>query len=412
MKKTWLTVIVGGMVMSSKRRDKKNRVLHNGEIQKEDGRYRYKYILNGKEMYLYSWRLVESDPMPVGKRPGPSLRELEKQVNNNLELGYVPFGGGLTVCDLASKYIDLRSDTVRPNTKKGYFTVLNFIKRDPFGGKRIDRVSVMDAKLWVKNLQKVQGKSYSSINSIRSVLRGAFKMAYDDDLVRKNPFEFQLCEVIENDTKRRVALTEEQEYAFLQFVKNDKHFVKYYSGMYILFKTGMRVSELCGLTRDDIDFNNHTISINKQLMKNDGKYYLQRTKTNSGNRVLPMTLSVEKCFKTIIDSNSKLNEYKKVDGVSGFLWFDRNNNVMCANQWEKCFSNALKKYNSSNELEIACLTPHVCRHTFCTRMVMSGMNPKTLQYVMGHADITTTMNIYSHANLDDAKKEYDRLNLI
>lgn len=147
-------------------------------------------------------------------------------------------------------------------------------------------------------------------------------------------------------------------------------------------------------------------------MKNDGEYYLQKTKTSSGNRVLPMTLSVEKCFKSIINGVSKLNEYKKVDGVSGFLYFDRNNNVMCANQWGKCFSNALKKYNSSNELEIACLTPHVCRHTFCTRMVMSGMNPKTLQYVMGHADITTTMNIYSHANLDDAKKEYDRLNLI
>ena len=179
--------------MSFKRRDKKNRVLHNGEIQKEDGRYRYKYIVNGKEMYLYSWRLVESDPMPVGKRPGPSLRELEKQVNNNLELGYIPFGGGLTVYDLTSKYVDLRSDTVRPNTKKGYVTVLNFIKSDPFGGKRIDRVSVMDAKLWIKDLQKVHGKSYSSINSIRSVLRGAFKMAYDDDFVRKNPFDFQLC---------------------------------------------------------------------------------------------------------------------------------------------------------------------------------------------------------------------------
>ena len=200
-------IIEGVITMSYKRRDKKNRVLHNGEIQKADGCYRYKYILNGKEMYLYSWRLVDSDPLPVGKRPGPSLREMEKQVNNNLELGYIPFGGGLTVYDLASKYVDLRSDTVRPNTKKGYVTVLNFIKRDPFCGKRIDRVSVMDAKLWIKNLQKVQGKSYSSINSIRSVLRGAFKMAYDDDLVRKNPFEFQLCEVIENDTKRRVALT-------------------------------------------------------------------------------------------------------------------------------------------------------------------------------------------------------------
>lgn len=122
--------------MSSKRRDKKHRVLHNGEIQKADGRYRYKYILNGKEMYLYSWRLVDSDPLPVGKRSGPSLRELEKQVNNNLELGYIPFGGGLTVYDLASKYIDLRSDTVRPNTKKGICHCLKFYQKRSFWWKK------------------------------------------------------------------------------------------------------------------------------------------------------------------------------------------------------------------------------------------------------------------------------------
>lgn len=53
--------------------------------------------------------------------------------------------------------------------------------------------------------------------------------------------------------------------------------------------------------------------------------------------------------------------------------------------------------------------PHVCRHTYCTNMANSGMNPKTLQYLMGHSDISVTLNIYTHTGYDDAKKELSRL---
>lgn len=397
----------GGMVMSAKRRDKKNRVLRVGEIQKSDGRYRYKYILNGEEKYLYSWRLVESDSTPSGKRPGPSLRELEKTVTLSLELGYEPFGGGLSVYELVKRYIELRENSVRPNTKKGYVCVLNFIKNEPFGAKRIDTVTMTDAKLWFKKLQNINGKRYSSINSICSVLRGAFKMAYNDNLVRKNPFEFQLSEVVVNDSIKRIALTEKQEDAFLEFVKNDKH----YDGIYILFKTGLRISELCGLTVSDVDFENHTINVNKQLMKTSGQYYVEYTKTSSGSRILPMTKNVEICFKNIIENRSVLSNEIFVDGIYGFLFIDKNNNIMYASHWEKIFDRLLKRYNDSNKLKIDKLTPHVCRHTYCTRMALQGMNLKTLQYLMGHADVSTTMNIYSHANLGDAKKELIRLNI-
>ena len=393
------------------RRDSKRRVLRPGESVRADGKYQYKYHIDGKPHFVYSWKLEPTDKLPKGKKPCLSLRELEKQVNMDLDLLINIVDGQMTVCELVDRYLKTKTG-VRQSTKQGYVTVQRLLAKESFGKKTIRSVKTSDAKLFLIKLQQEDGKSYSSIHTIRGVLRPAFQMAVDDDILVKNPFGFRLAGVLVNDAVTREAISKDQMRKFLKFVHDDVVYCKYYEVVYILFHTGMRISEFCGLTKDDIDFNNHTISINKQLMKNDGEYYLQKTKTCSGNRVLPMTLSVEKCFKSIINGDSKLNEYKKVDGVSGFLWFDRNNNVMCANQWEKCFSNALKKYNSSNELKIVCLTPHVCRHTFCTRMVMSGMNPKTLQYVMGHADITTTMNIYSHANLDDAKKEYDRLNLI
>ena len=55
------------------------------------------------------------------------------------------------------------------------------------------------------------------------------------------------------------------------------------------------------------------------------------------------------------------------------------------------------------------VTPHICRHTYCTNMAKSGMNPKTLQYLMGHSDIGVTMNVYTHLGLDDAKDEMIRM---
>ena len=80
-----------------------------------------------------------------------------------------------------------------------------------------------DAKCWLIKLQK-DGRGYSSIHSIRGVVRPAFQMAVDDDLIRKNPFEFQLATVVVNDSVTREAITRKQERAFLEFLANDKHF--------------------------------------------------------------------------------------------------------------------------------------------------------------------------------------------
>ena len=90
-------------------------------------------------------------------------------------------------------------------------------------------------------MQQVDGRGYSSIHIIRGVVRPAFQMAVDDDLLGKNPFQFELNTVVVNDSVTREAITRKEERAFLEFVKNDKHFCKYYDGVYILFKTGLRI---------------------------------------------------------------------------------------------------------------------------------------------------------------------------
>lgn len=221
--------------MSVKRRDNKGRVLHNGESQRKDGRYVFKYIdMNGQQQFVYSWKLVKTDPLPVGKRDDISLREKEKQIQKDLDDEIIPRGGEMTVLELVQKYV-LQKTGVKHNTEAGYKTVINIIKKEDFGRQRIDRIKLSDAKAWLIKLQREDGRSYSSIHSIRGVVRPAFQMAVDDDLIRKNPFGFQLATVVVNDSVMREAITRKQERAFLEFVKNDNHFSKYYEGIYISY---------------------------------------------------------------------------------------------------------------------------------------------------------------------------------
>lgn len=396
-----------------KRRDQKGRILHNGEIQMPDGRYRFKYVdETGMEKAVYSWRLDSRDATPTGKKKTLSLREIERQIQADLFDNIKTNGGNLTVLSLTEKYIFTKTG-VRPTTKANYKTVINILKKDPFGRKRIDTVNISDAKTWLIKLQKIDGRGYSSIHSIRGVLRPAFQLAVDDDLIRKNPFSFQLVDAVVNDSVRREAITRDEERKFLKFVKEDTHFCRYYEGIYILFKTGMRISEFCGLTINDIDFREHKINIDHQLQKkaNIG-YYIQKTKTESGTRVLPMTEDVEECFKKIIANRKAPKAEPMVDGYAGFLYFDKDGKIVHALHWEHYFKHIVQKYNSIYKVQMPKVTPHVCRHTYCSNMAKSGMNPKTLQYLMGHSDISVTLNVYTHVNFDDAKAEIEKLKVV
>lgn len=396
--------------MSEKRRDNKNRILHDGESQLSDGRYRFRYTDSfGKKQDVYSWRLDKNDPIPIGKKSDISLREYEKRIQADLFDKIATNGGNYSVIELVEKYVSTKVG-VRQSTRTGYETVIRFLKTSEFGKRRIDKIHISDAKLWLIKLQKEYHKSYSQIHTIRGVLRPAFRMAVDDDLIRKNPFDFELVSVIINDSVTRQALTREQERNFLKFIKDDKHFSKYYEAVYILFNTGMRISEFTGLTITDIDFKEHKIKISKQLVRNTKmEYLIEPPKTEAGNREIPMTDTVEQCFRNILSRRINVSKEPMIDGHVGFLFLDKNGMPMVAMHWEKYFNHIVEKYNSVYKKEMPNVTPHICRHTFCTNMAKAGMNPKTLQYIMGHSDISVTLNTYTHFNFEDAKQELTRM---
>ena len=395
--------------MSIKRRDNKNRILRNGESQRPDGRYVYVYVDNsGKQKFLYSWKLENTDKLPQGKRDCVSLRDKIKRVQKDLEDGLVFDGGKMTVLQLVKKYVGQKTG-VRHNTEANYNFIINIINKEDFGMRHIDKVKLSDAKAWLIKLQS-DGRGYSTIHAIRGVVRPAFQMAVDDDLIRKNPFEFQLATIIVNDSITREAITRKQERQFLEFIKNDKHFCKYYDGIYILFNTGLRISEFVGLVKSDIDFENGRIKVDHQLQrKRNMEYTIESTKTSSGIRYVPMTTEVKECFKRIIENRKNPKIEPMIDGYVGFLFLDNNNMPMVALPWDTYFPHICKKYNSIYKAQMPKITPHVCRHTFCSNMAKSGMNPKTLQYIMGHSDIGVTLNTYTHVGFSDVQKEMKRV---
>lgn len=392
--------------MSVKRRDKRNRVLRTGESQNSDGRYVYTYVVGKKQRKIYSWKLEPTDSLPSGKRNCVSLREKIDELNRERSMGVER--NNMTVLELVERYLKTRKD-VKATTKAGYKTVVNTLKKEDFAYRRISDIRMSDAKLWLVKLQDKDGKSYSSIHSIRGVLRPAFQMAVDDNVIFKNPFEFYVASVIVNDSVTREALTRDQERKFLKFVSEDKHYKRYYDAIYLLFKTGMRVSEFCGLTINDIDFKNRMISIDHQLVRVGMKYMIEETKTNAGTRNIPMSNDVYDCCMRIVENRPKIKCEPIIDGYSGFLYIDKNNMPKIALHWEKYFQRICEKYNDIYRVQMPKVTPHVCRHTFCSNMAKSGMNPKSLQYIMGHSDISVTLNTYTHIEFEDAQKEVQKL---
>lgn len=393
-----------------RRRDNRGRILRTGESQRKDGLYEYKYTdLNGNRHSVYSWRLEKNDRTPAGKRRDLSLREKINQVQRDQLMGLVANGGNITVQELVDKYI-LTKTGVRESTKRGYKTVQNYLLKCGFAKRKINKITVSDAKIFLINMQKKEGKSYSTIHTVRGVLRPAFQMACDDDLIRKNPFSFELASIIVNDVKRRDAVSVQDERRFLEFIKNDKHYQQYYEGFYILFKTGMRISEFCGLTINDIDFEKRIIHVTHQLQRTaDMRYIIEETKTDAGKRDLPMTEDVYQCFMSIAERRMNEIEGPEVDGYKGFLFLDKNGMPTVALHWEKYFQYALGKFNRTYKNELPLITPHVCRHTYITNMARKGMNPKQLQYLAGHSSITITMDYYTHLTADDARVEVERI---
>lgn len=382
--------------MSEKRKDKKGRILKDGGSYRSDGRYMYRYTdIRGNRKCIYAQTLNE-------------LREKEQLIQRDLQDGIDYAKGSITVLELVERYIAQRQG-VRYNTKVGYNFVLNLLKKEDFAYRQIKDIKPSDAKQWFIKLHD-DGYKYSSITTVRGALRLAFEMAVEDDIVRRNPFSFRVVDVVPNDSVTRKALSQEEKEKYLEYVLGDKCHRKYYDEIVILLGTGLRISELYGLTKSDIDFKERRIRVERQLTRTRNcEYYIKKPKTDSGERFIPMDDTVYQAFQNVFKNHNTPKVEMLIDGCSGFLFLDKDGKPKVAGHLEHAMKRIVDNYNKSHDDKLPSITPHVLRHTFCTEMANAGMEIKSLQYLMGHADAYTTLNTYTHSSYAAAEKAHAKI---
>lgn len=374
-----------------KRKDSMGNVLEKGESHRKDGIYQFRYKdADGIRQSVYAGTLEE-------------LRIREQEIQEYIDSGMNYAKGNVNVLQLVERYVQLKQN-VRYSTKVGYKYVLNILRKEQFAKRNIRDIKVSDVQLWMIKLTN-DGRGYSTLTSIRGVVKPAFQMAYNEDIISKNPFDFKLTDVVVNTTQRREALTTAQTKVWMDFIKTDSTYSKYYDEFVVLLHTGLRVSEFCGLTKKDLDFNNRKINVDHQLVRErGGKYYIERTKSASGRRYVAMDDEVYVALKNMLKNRRTPITEKIVDGYTGFIMLDKNGNPKVALHIENEFRWARKKYDKLfPDAPLPPITPHVFRHTYCTQMHYLGLDTKSLQYFMGHSEVRTTLNIYTHSGFDEAK---------
>lgn len=414
--------------MSEKRRDSKNRVLQNGESQRKDGKYEYKYVdISGKRRSAYSWKLVATDKVPDGKRCEISLRELEKQIRRDLEDGISTHtANNMTLNQLFDVY--MAGKELKQSTRTNYMYMYRKYISVDFGKKRVANIKYSDIRRFYNALITEKKFKPNSMETINTILHPIFTMAVRDGYIRTNPTDGVMAEIKKNhnwEKPKRHALTEEQQERFIDFVANSEIYNHWLSLFTVFLGTGCRVGEIIGLTWEDCNFEDRIISINHNLIyrqQDSGscEMHITTPKTESGKREIPMFNAVRKALLQEKKNQMKLGfNATVIDGYSGFIFTNRCGYVHNPQTINRAIKRIYTAYNEQEEIEakkehrqpilIPHFSVHNLRHTFCTRFCENETNLKIIQEIMGHSDISTTMNIYNEATMEKKKESFAEL---
>jgi integrase len=385
--------------------------LRTGETEKKNG-------------YEYRWTT------PDGKRHSTfaptldKLREIEEELAADKHDGIKTDVKGLTVNDCYELWKELKRG-IKDSTYKNYIYMYEMFVQPTFGQKKVTKVLKSDVKRFYNTLADDKHLKVSTIDNIHNVLHQVFQVAVDDNYIRGNPTDRMLKELKVahgHEVEKRKALSMAQQELFINYIRETEKYQHWYPVFYIMLNTGMRVGELTGLRWRDVDFENGMISVNHTLVYYNhqdelGTYYSINTpKTDAGKREIPIVEGVREAFemeRKYQEENGIVSK-SRIDGYEDFIFVNRNGEVQHQGTLNKALKRIMRDCNDQvlleNDLEseptlLPDFSCHVLRHTFATRICEAGVNLKVIQDILGHVDISTTMNIYVDAMNDLKKKE-------
>lgn len=419
--------------MATKRKDARGIMLNSGESQNSSGRYRYRYFdNNGTAHDVYSWRLRPEDPTPDGKKPGLSLREMEKQIRKDLDDNLQAWQGNMTVNKLITEYIAEQRNYWAAGTLNNYEYGFEKHIKPKFGLKKVSRLTSDDIEKFYKSL--VQNKEnplkIDTVLTLDKLLNPALQIAVKRNIIRVNPAIGVIGQIRkkcpEGLSEPKHALETGQQDALLEYIKNDCIYAQYYPLFYMLAWTGCRINELLALTWHDIDFQNEVIHVRRSLSykKVGGKFtfMLKEPKTKSGVREIPMLADVKRILQEMkeLSSQGKIVALKKpaavsLDDTSIFIFRNSSGNVYDSSGIDHKLKCILKRYNKEHNEKLPKISCHTFRHSFCCWLCenIEGVNAaddiKYIQSIMGHSDAATTLNIYSELRKNNQSDRHEAL---
>ena len=340
------------------RKDNKGRNLKTGEYQRPDGRYEYRYKdeITGKRNSVYAADLA-------------SLREMEKKINKDMDDLLITDVSvkKLTVNTLFERYMATKN--IKERTKKNYIRMWDYRIRNTLGNIRVVDFKTSHVRTFFSALSD-EGLAHSTIKGLYGLLNPSFELAVEDGIIRKNPVTGTLGDY-GAPAKEKEALTLEQQEKLLKFVEQSNVYKPHLPMMQVMFGACLRVSETIGLTWSDVDMKNREIHVGGR----SGFIF----NTKHGRPIMPA-------------------------GVNSFL-----KNIV--NAYNKKESKLAEEEKREPEL-MPPISSHTLRHTGCTRLGENNVNPKVMQYVMGHSDAQITMNVYNHiSDKSHVENEMSKMNL-
>jgi len=380
--------------------DLRGRELGEGITQRKDGRYQARYtdrFGNRKTLYAHTLQEIRNKLSDAGY-------ENRKQLN--------VVDDSTTLDQWYQRWMAVyKAPNIRPNTKRNYQSIYAKHISPELGGIRLTKITKLQIQA-LENGLKENGYQWETQNKVRMLLSDMFTCAMADQFVNRNPCKGVKCPSKKPDDEVRF-LTADEQALFFECCAG-----RWYDNLFnVAINTGLRPGELAALTWDDIDLKNMLIHVEHTLVyqKFDGDekktYHLEDCKTTKSNRTVPIN---EECLKYLkrqyIQKNILSRKHMGNTWFTDCLFMTRRNNPINATDYSHAIRQIIldvnEKLDPLEQMEV--FSGHAFRHTFATRCIESGMRPKTLQTILGHANINTTMDMYVHVD-DSAKHEQMKL---
>lgn len=415
--------------MSGKRRDTKGRVLRTGENQRKDGKYEYKYIdVMGVRRSVYSWKLVDTDSVPAGRQCTESLRSIEKRIERDKEDGIDTYSGANITLNQCFEMSLQRRMRLKQTTRLEYQSEYDRCVRNVIGKRTINSIG-QHHLISIYSSMLSRGLKPRTIETLHNCLKPVFSMAKKKGWIRNDPTEGAIAELKNMypwEKEKRQSLTEEEQEALVMTVKNTPRFQKYLPLFTFLLGTGCRIGEALALQWEDCNFTLGIISINRTLIYRTGKedpekLHMGPPKSFSGNRVIPMLNDVRAALQQLRKQQLVTGVYSitAVDRYQNFVFRNKRGGLLRPTNVYYAMEEIVKFYNKKetaasreenrDPILLPSISPHILRHTFCTRMCENENNLKVIQEIMGHKNISITMEVYADATLKQKKDSFSNL---